>query len=74
MMIEDVRCKAAQAMNSTAVLIRRFERDQSGATAIEYCLMLAMISIACIGAFKAVGGSTGGGWGDVANKAGNAMK
>ena len=74
MMIEDVRRKAAQAMASTTALIRRFGRDQSGATAIEYCLLLAMISVACIGAFKAVGGATGGGWGDVANKAGNAMK
>ena len=74
MMSVNVRREAAQVMNTATILIRRFGRDQSGATAIEYCLLLAMISVACIGAFKAVGGATGGGWGDVANKVGNAMK
>ena len=55
-------------------LVQRFVRDETGATAIEYSLMLMMISVACIASFKAVGGSTSNGWGGVANKVGNAMK
>lgn len=61
-------------LDRAAAFIRDFCADTRGATAIEYCLMLVLISVACIGAFKAVGGAAGGGWGDVANKVGNAMK
>jgi pilus assembly protein Flp/PilA len=37
-------------------LFQRFLRDQSGATAIEYGLIAALISVAAIGAMTAVGG------------------
>lgn len=33
----------------------RFWRDESGATAIEYGLIAALISIACVAAFVALG-------------------
>jgi pilus assembly protein Flp/PilA len=32
-------------------------RDESGVTAIEYALIAALIAVAAIGAFSAVGGS-----------------
>ena len=35
----------------------RFLQDQSGATAIEYGLLAALISVVIIGAVKAVGGN-----------------
>jgi pilus assembly protein Flp/PilA len=37
-------------------LFQRFLRDQSGATAIEYGLIAALIAVAAIGAMGAVGG------------------
>ena len=36
-------------------LISRFVKDQSGATAIEYGLIAALIAVAAIAAFKLVG-------------------
>lgn len=36
-------------------LITRFAKDESGATAIEYGLIAALISVVCIGAFKTIG-------------------
>ncbi len=36
-------------------LLLRFVRDDSGATAIEYGLIAALIAVVCIGAFKSVG-------------------
>jgi pilus assembly protein Flp/PilA len=39
------------------VLVQRFAADQSGATAIEYGLMAALIAVACIAAFMAFGAS-----------------
>jgi pilus assembly protein Flp/PilA len=38
-------------------LIARFMKDESGATAIEYGLIAALISVAIIAGAKAVGGS-----------------
>jgi pilus assembly protein Flp/PilA len=40
--------------------ISRLFRDESGATAIEYGLIAALISVAAIGAFTAVGSSLTG--------------
>jgi pilus assembly protein Flp/PilA len=36
-------------------LFARFVRDESGATAIEYCLIAALIAVVIIGAVTAVG-------------------
>lgn len=38
-------------------LINRFKADESGATAIEYGLIAALIAVAIIAAVRAVGGS-----------------
>lgn len=49
--------------------LTRFWRDERGATAVEYGLIVAMIVIAIIGGISSVGGSTGGMWGNMSNKA-----
>lgn len=38
-------------------VIRTFAKDDSGATAIEYGLIAALVSVAAIGALTAMGGS-----------------
>ncbi|PQA87833.1 Flp family type IVb pilin [Hyphococcus luteus] len=38
-------------------LINRFKEDESGATAIEYGLIAALIAVAIIAAIRAVGGT-----------------
>jgi len=47
--------------------IRALLRDRSGATAIEYGLILALIGIACIGAFNYYGNHLSLMWNYVAN-------
>jgi pilus assembly protein Flp/PilA len=42
--------------------------DQSGATAIEYGLIAALIAVACITGLSTLGGGTNGMWGGVDNK------
>ena len=49
-------------------LIRRFLADESGATAIEYGLIVALISLAIMGALGATGTSVGDIWNDNANR------
>ena len=58
----------------TARHLRRFMADETGATAIEYGLIAALIAVACISGFSQLGGSSGGSWGGFTNKAINAMK
>jgi pilus assembly protein Flp/PilA len=36
-------------------LISRFVKDESGATAIEYGLIAALVSVVCIGAYRTIG-------------------
>ena len=50
-------------------LVRRFARDESGATAIEYGLIAALISMACIIAFQSLGLNLA----DVFNKIGDTL-
>ena len=38
-------------------MIRKFLKDESGATAIEYGLIAALVAVACIVALTSVGGS-----------------
>lgn len=40
------------------IQLLQFIADESGATAIEYALVAALVSIAMLGAFGALGGST----------------
>ena len=48
-------------------LITRFASDESGATAIEYGLLAALIAVVIIGAVKAVGTNLSGKFTAVAN-------
>ena len=48
--------------------IARFIKDESGATAIEYGLLAALISVAGVGAFTAVGTSLQGTFNTAASK------
>jgi pilus assembly protein Flp/PilA len=41
-------------------LVTRFANDESGATAIEYGLIAALIAVAIIGALSSVAGGLGG--------------
>lgn len=44
------------------MFIRQLLRDSRGATAIEYAVIAMMISVACIGGIRALGGQSGTGW------------
>ena len=40
-------------------MFERFLKDESGATAVEYGLIVALIAVAIIGAATSLGGATG---------------
>lgn len=46
-------------------IVARFVKDQSGATAIEYGLIAALVSIAIIGALTTLGGKLGNNFNNV---------
>jgi len=48
-------------------LVSRFVRDESGATAIEYGLIAALISVVIIGAITLLGGNLSAVFSNVAN-------
>ena len=50
------------------LLIRRFLAGESGATAIEYGLIVGLISLAIVSALSATGTSVGDIWNDNANR------
>ena len=54
-------------------IFRTLRRDQSGATAVEYGLIIALISIAALGAMKVLGGDNGGSWDRMADNVINAL-
>ena len=54
-------------------LLDRFLANESGATAIEYGLIAALLAAACIAAMTALGCGVQGLFVRVQNKAGNAM-
>jgi pilus assembly protein Flp/PilA len=62
------------ARTVTAFRDDRFVREEDGATAIEYALIIALIALACIVTFNATGGGIGNTWNSVANTVANAMK
>lgn len=45
--------------------ILNFLRDESGPTAVEYAVMLALILLTCLGAIAAVGSSANFMWNDL---------
>ncbi len=49
-------------------LMNRIFRDQKGATAVEYGLIVGLIIIALMTGLSALGGGTGGMWTNVASK------
>jgi pilus assembly protein Flp/PilA len=49
-------------------LTARFIRDDSGATMVEYAIMLALIAAVCITVVAALGGSTGSEFSSFNNK------
>jgi pilus assembly protein Flp/PilA len=44
-------------MNNLMTILTKLLKNEDGATAIEYGLIAALISVAAVGAFTAVGGS-----------------
>lgn len=54
-------------INSCKKLLTRFAKDTSGATAIEYGLLVAVLSIALISSYKLIGDSNNSVWGDMTN-------
>jgi pilus assembly protein Flp/PilA len=46
-------------------MLRKLRADQSGATAIEYGLIVALLAIACITGLSTLGGGTNGMWGKI---------
>ena len=51
----------------------RFVRDESGPTAVEYAVMLALIIGVCIGAVGFFGSSASGSWEDTSDKLSTSM-
>jgi pilus assembly protein Flp/PilA len=51
----------------------RFLRDETGATAVEYAVMLALIIGVCVTAIGFFGSSAGGSWQDTSSRIGAAM-
>ena len=56
-----------------STFLRRLVDDQSGATAVEYGVILALIVIAMIAALQSVANSTIDMWGNVESKSVSAM-
>lgn len=50
-----------------------FWRDESGATAVEYAVMLALIIGVCIGAIGLFGSTASGSWQDTSGKLSTSM-
>ena len=60
-------------MTAIRSFFRTLRQDQTGATAIEYGLIVALIAVAAIGAMSALGGGNGGMWSDISNDIANSM-
>ena len=54
-------------------LLHRFVKDESGATAIEYGLIAALVSVVIIGALTALGGALDSIFNEVATELNNAV-
>ena len=55
-----------------STFIKRFAKDQSGATAIEYGLIVALIAVVIIGAVTALGTNISGAFNTVSSSVGSA--
>ncbi len=56
------------------VSLKRFLKDDQGATAIEYGLILSLMTIACIAAFVALSAGNDGMWSKVRDLIGAALQ
>ena len=54
-------------MGAIRTTLRRLSRDNRGATAIEYGLIVALIGVAIMGALSNLGGGVGGMWTKLSN-------
>ncbi|SFV16307.1 Flp pilus assembly protein, pilin Flp [Methylobacterium sp. 174MFSha1.1] len=54
--------------------LRRFRREQSGATAIEYALIAALIVLALMGALSVYGNTAGGLYSNLSNSVVTALR
>ena len=59
-------------MSAVRQKLRALLADDTGATAIEYGLIAALIVIAMIGALSSLGGGTTGGWTKLSQQVANA--
>ncbi len=57
----------------TTNTLKRYLRENSGATAIEYGLIAALIGVAMIAGLNAVGNSQTGSWGTLSDKVQNEL-
>lgn len=53
--------------------LRTFWQDESGGTAIEYCMIAAFVALAMIASLQILAGDNGGLWGSNADQIGSAM-
>jgi pilus assembly protein Flp/PilA len=60
-------------MNIVRNCTTRFANDESGATAVEYGLILALMTVALIGAIGTTGSNTGDKWDGISEDVGDAM-
>lgn len=60
-------------MRELSAGLRRFVNDQSGATAIEYGLIAALVAVGAILAMTVFGGNLSGMFNTVSTRAGDAM-
>lgn len=60
-------------MNAIRSFLRTLRRNQGGATAIEYGLIVALISVAAIGALSLMGGGSNGMWTNISGNVSNAL-
>jgi pilus assembly protein Flp/PilA len=55
-------------------MLRRLRRSESGATAIEYGLIVALIAVACIAGMSSLGGGSDGMWTHIGDRVTGAME
>lgn len=60
-------------MAEQAKLLKTFFACDSGATAVEYALLMGLMALALIGALSATGSGTGDKWDGVSQDVGTAM-
>ncbi len=60
-------------LDAILTMLRRLRADESGATAIEYGLIAALIALAMLGGLELLGGGSQGMWSTISNDVDKAM-